>query len=79
MKNFKKKISLLKPVKGPGTPGNPIQETLFQELLRRAGPDDINREIQFKKYGWIGNTLRKKNEMNTVTAGTETQFNLLLD
>jgi hypothetical protein len=37
------------------------------------GQQDINKEIQTRKYGWIGHTLRKKNVRENVNAGTEKQ------
>jgi hypothetical protein len=53
--------------------GNPQDWPSNEKLLEKAGQQDINKEIQMRKYGWIGHTLRKKNAKENVTAGTETQ------
>jgi len=53
--------------------GNPEDWPSNEKLLQKAGQQDINKEIQMRKYGWIGHTLRKKNTRENVNAGTETQ------
>ena len=50
--------------------GDPAEWPSNQVLLRRAGQEDINREVLMRKYGWIGHTLRKR---NSVVAGEEAQ------
>jgi hypothetical protein len=53
--------------------GNPADWPSNEVLLKRAGQNDINWDIQMRKYGWIGHTLRKKNARECVNAGAQAQ------